>query len=206
VRHLFSIYFASLTITGVGKTSLIKSIVQTCEDIVHVDPLPIGKPTALTSSSKGKQVVESPEPCHISEINASTRPYPSWWSEIEDSKVLRRRRSLGDTILDRNLCFVDTENQGDCKAIHDYMTMQLQRAMSASTTANHDFAALMSGSGGSQVDVVFYLLAEGLIPPDKICHLSNRSRYLGCRHRQHESPLTAEQRDSSDIKGRSSFA
>jgi hypothetical protein len=150
-----------LTIAGVGKSSLIKSIVQKCEDIVHVDPLPAGRPPTATPSSKSKQGLETPEQPHVSEINASTRPYPSWWSDIEDSRILRRRRSMGDTVLDRNLCFVDTTGNDKSNSIYEYMALQLQKAIMASAVGSHDFATLLSGSGGSQVDVVFYLLSKG---------------------------------------------
>lgn len=44
----------------------------------------------------------------ITEIYASTKPYPEWWSDLDDFRVLARRKSLGDTVLDRNICFVDT--------------------------------------------------------------------------------------------------
>lgn len=150
-----------LTIVGVGKTSLVKSIVQTCEDIVHVDPLPVGKSPIVSCSSRGKQVFKNPEQSRIFEIHSSTRPLPPWWSEIEESKILRRRRSGGDTVLDRNLCFVDTASHDDYNTISEYMTLQLQKALKAPTEANSDFASLLSGSGGSQVDLVFYMLSKG---------------------------------------------
>jgi hypothetical protein len=149
-----------LTVAGVGKTSLVKSIVQTCEDIVHVDPLPVGKIPIFRSSSKGKQVYKSSQ-SPTCEIHASTRPLPPWWSEIEESKILRRRRSMGDTVLDRNLCFVDSRSHDDCNKISEYMTLQLQKAVKAPAEANSDFASLLSGSGGSQVDLVFYMLSKG---------------------------------------------
>lgn len=49
----------------------------------------------------------------ITEIYASTKAYPSWWSEVDESKVLRRRKSMGDSVLERNLCFVDTPGYGN---------------------------------------------------------------------------------------------
>lgn len=104
-------------IPGVGKTSLIKSIVQVSSDIVHVDPFP-GTPitTSQTQRRKSRRMSRNEPPAvpstsKISEVFASTRPYPNWWSEAEEVKVLRRRRSTstaGDTVLDRNICFVDT--------------------------------------------------------------------------------------------------
>jgi hypothetical protein len=68
---------------------------------------------------------------------------------------------MGDTVLDRNLCFVDTTSNDKCNSIYEYMALQLQKAITAADVGSHDFATLLSGSGGSQVDVVFYLLSEG---------------------------------------------
>ena len=104
-------------IPGVGKTSLIKSIVQTSPDIVHVDPFH-NTPMAASQTHRRRASRRSrnepapvPSTSKILEVFASTRPYPNWWSEAEEVKVLRRRRSTstgGDTVLDRNICFVDT--------------------------------------------------------------------------------------------------
>lgn len=100
--------------TGVGKTSLIKAIVQTCEDIVHVDPLsstPVAIPEMRRKSSKSKSrngSADMQSTVQITEVYASTRAYPAWWSDLEESRILRRRKSMGDSILERNLCFVDT--------------------------------------------------------------------------------------------------
>lgn len=45
----------------------------------------------------------------ISEIFASTKALPEWWSDLDDSQLVSRRSSVGgDTILDRNICFIDT--------------------------------------------------------------------------------------------------
>lgn len=102
----------------VGKTSLIKAIVQTCEDIVHVDPL---SPTAISipdtrrrsSRSSKKASSDMQTTSQITEVYASTKPYPAWWSDLEDSRILQRRKSLGDSVLERNLCFVDTPGYGN---------------------------------------------------------------------------------------------
>ena len=106
-----------LTVAGVGKTSLIKAIVQTCEDIVHVDPLTttaVAIPQRrISSKSKSKSgSTASIATTEVTEIYASTRAYPSWWSDLEESRILRRRKSLGDSVLERNLCFVDTPGYG----------------------------------------------------------------------------------------------
>lgn len=159
--------------TGVGKTSLIKSIVQTCDDIVHVDPLSPNTPSVtqlLGSKSKSRQDSPSVKATKsITEVHASTKPYPSWWSDIDDTKVLsRRRKSMGDTVLERNLCFVDTPGYSNgisrmesMQSILEYIELQLTKPFSAPTASEGDIAGLLSGSGGSQVDVVFYLVAQG---------------------------------------------
>jgi len=106
------------TLIGVGKTSLIKAIVQTCEDIVHVDPLTTTPIQILErrKSSKSKSrhgSADAQSTTQITEVYASTRAYPAWWSDLEESRILRRRKSMGDSVLERNLCFVDTPGFGN---------------------------------------------------------------------------------------------
>lgn len=116
--------------SGIGKTSLVKAIVQSCEHIVHVDP--IGPSMASSSMLRPATTRNRNSPgngggggrrrseggtSQITEIYASTKPYPEWWSEIDDFRVLRRRKSLGDTVLDRNICFVDTPGWGSLSSV-----------------------------------------------------------------------------------------
>lgn len=103
----------------------------------------------------------------ISEFYASTKPYPSWWTDLEDSRVLRRRKSTGDIILERNLCFVDTpksslNQKGQADAIVQYIHQQLLRAFAALDSSIIDFQNMLAGNGGSQVDAVLYLISEGM--------------------------------------------
>jgi hypothetical protein len=113
---------------GIGKTSLIKSIVQTCEDIVHVDPVS-SSPVSLSSSRQmvsfsGRRSADSSDTTNkITEVHASTRPYPHWWNEIDDSKVLRRKSRSGfeEQIIERNLCFVDTPGYGSGTSVRVYV-------------------------------------------------------------------------------------
>lgn len=141
---------------GSGKTSLVGSIVQICEDIVHVDPY-------STSTSPTRSALS------VSEIYASTKPYPAWWSDLEDSRVLRRRKSSGDVVLERNLCFVDTSGGGrgaadQTVAIVHYIHQQLRRNTSALNDAgNVDFQNLLAGNGGSQVDAILYLISQRML-------------------------------------------
>lgn len=103
----------------------------------------------------------------ITEVYASTRPYPSWWSDVEEMKVLRRRKSMGDTVLERNLCFVDTPGYSHgvskiegIELTLQYIESQLGRSFSPPSDGESDITGLLSGNGGSQVDVVFYLISQ----------------------------------------------
>ncbi|KAB8265490.1 hypothetical protein BDV32DRAFT_52721 [Aspergillus pseudonomiae] len=171
--------------SGTGKTSLIKSIVQACEDIVHVDPFPSLSPST-SSRSPGSSTRPSQThsiPPSVTEIYASTKPYPVWWSDLEDSRVLRRRRSMGDVVLERNLCFVDPQsNSSECAGQTDiivqYIRQQLLRAMTSLNSANHDFQNMLAGNGGAQVDAVLYLISEDTLSTDiesirKLCDWTN---------------------------------
>ncbi|KAK1751569.1 hypothetical protein QBC47DRAFT_416848 [Echria macrotheca] len=173
--------------SGVGKTSLIKAIVQSCEHIVHVDPItpspgssgvirPLtrhrtssgtGGPSHRRQSSKSENSTTQ-----ITEIYASTKPYPEWWSEIDDFRVLQRRKSLGDAVLDRNICFVDTPGYGSGSSSMDTITPVTSyieshfRRMSSNSLSDGDTLNMIGGEGGVQVDVVLYLVSNRLRPVD----------------------------------------
>jgi hypothetical protein len=152
-------------LAGSGKSSLIRSIVQACDDIVHVDPTPTSS-SGRPGSKPGARHTRGGTSVPIAEIYASTKPYPSWWSDLESSRVLRRRKSSGDAILERNLCFVDTlrgtgSRAAQTQVIAQYMDQQWLRAMTAVNAANFDLEGMLGGDGGSQVDAVLYLVSEG---------------------------------------------
>lgn len=162
--------------TGVGKSSLIRSIVQACEDIVHVDPLSPSQPSAPPRPTKSKSRTKKAEHAvttRVTEIHASTKPYPHWWTDTEESGILRRRKSSMDTVLERNICFVDTPgySQGsaekDMSMVIDYVESLLYQTSSVTTLEDNDVLGVVSGSGGVLVDVVIYLL-----PPSKPNHRS----------------------------------
>ncbi|KMP04891.1 hypothetical protein CIHG_04181 [Coccidioides immitis H538.4] len=163
--------------TGSGKTCLLRSIVQACEDIVHIDPLPHNTSHTRLSNSKkqnvqhGKRIRRIRDRPSIAEIYASTKPYPTWWSDLEDSRVLRRRKSLGDVVLERNLCFVDTVNTcvdqiEQTNLEIQYMIQQFRRATTAIHSGNADLQGLLSGNGGSQVDAILYLISQDTLMSD----------------------------------------
>ncbi|KAL4938576.1 hypothetical protein BDV06DRAFT_50325 [Aspergillus oleicola] len=159
---------------GSGKTSLIRSIVQICEDVVHVDPF--DEPAQSLSLAQISRPHRAPTrstdaPTSVSEIYASSKPYPSWWPDLEDSRVLRRRKSTDDFVLERNICFVDTpgsrlSQMGQTDAIVQYISQQLIRATSAIDSANTDFQNLLAGNGGSQVDTILYLMSQDTLETD----------------------------------------
>lgn len=145
---------------------------QAREEIVHVDPLPQTTPNTSLRKSRIETAKSGNKPRRtrtnpsVAEFYASTKPYPSWWSDLEDSRVLRRRKSLGDVVLERNFCFVDTVNpcldRDEQTALEvQYMMQQFHRASNAIISTNTDLQGLLSGNGGSQVDLILYLLAEG---------------------------------------------
>ncbi|KFY25183.1 hypothetical protein V493_04764, partial [Pseudogymnoascus sp. VKM F-4281 (FW-2241)] len=191
--------------SGVGKTSLIKSIVQSCSDIVHVDPLesiPLtASETLRNSRRKSKDEMRTHSTTKITEVFASTRAYPSWWSESEDSKILRRRRSMGDTVLERNLCFIDTpgysggtSSMESITPVVDYIQSQYERTVSADLS-DGDLISMLSGGGGSQIDAVFYVINK-IIKPVDIEYLRRLSQFTNIIPLIAQADtLSAEQRD-----------
>lgn len=77
-------------ISGIGKTSLIKTLAQRCEHIVHMDP------------------IENSSAVHATETYASSRPHPWWRSDSDLTVTTRRRISTTGDVLDRNVCFVES--------------------------------------------------------------------------------------------------
>ncbi|KAJ4860104.1 septin domain-containing protein [Trichoderma breve] len=127
---------------GIGKSTLITAIAQCSEHIVHVDP--------VTNHNKGQ----------VSEVYASTRPYPWWRAELDPSVAPRRRSSAMDEMLDRNLCFVDCPPQQDSEAAHPavrYVESQLFPLLHR-PISDGDLWNLLSNGTEPIVDAVLYLL------------------------------------------------
>ncbi|EHK21017.1 uncharacterized protein TRIVIDRAFT_51177 [Trichoderma virens Gv29-8] len=127
---------------GIGKSTLITAIAQCSEHIVHVDP--------VTNHDKGQ----------VSEVYASTRPYPWWRAELDPSLAPRRRSSAMDEMLDRNLCFVDCPPQQVSEAAHPavrYIESQLMPLLHR-PISDGDLWNLLSNGTEPIVDAVLYLL------------------------------------------------
>lgn len=96
-----------------------------CEDIVHVDPFSTTSASISETrrkSSKGNRngSADLTSTSQITEVYASTRAYPAWWSDLDESRILRRRKSMGDSVLERNICFVDTPGYGNKTSVSTY--------------------------------------------------------------------------------------
>ena len=156
-------------ITGVGKTSLIRSIVQLCEDIVHIDsPLQSSSPQKESKSKPRVKGSTYNRTKKVTEIFASTKSYPSWWSDLEDVKLLKRRKSVNDTVLERNICFVDTPGFDSgtsllegIDSVSKYVESQMNKVLETTAMEDAELLNLLGGGGGSQVDVVLYVSDRG---------------------------------------------
>ena len=69
---------------------------------------------------------------------------------------------MGDSVLERNICFVDTSDSTKLERLIHYAQLQLVNAMSSMDQLGGEFSGLLSGRGASQVDVVLYLISKGL--------------------------------------------
>ena len=72
---------------------------------------------------------------------------------------------LGDTVLERNVCFVDTPGlnedhvaEGNCA---NYIESQLHRKATFSAFHDSEVLNLLGAGGGPQVDVVLYIFGHG---------------------------------------------
>ncbi|KAL8659100.1 MAG: hypothetical protein Q9202_007275 [Teloschistes flavicans] len=164
--------------SGLGKTSLIKSIVQLCEHIVHVDPVSTNASSLVQASrSVARDGLLKPSTLsttQLHEVWASTKAYPGWWTELEDNnRTLRRRSNVDEPILERNICFVDTPGYSRCLSVTEgiqevtsYIEAQLARSSAASVNSSGELVNMLSGNGGAQVDVVLYLIGQEIKPAD----------------------------------------
>ena len=158
-----------LLVLGIGKSSLIQSMVQICKEIVHVDSLTssssiLTAPDMQRSSSRHTERPERPSQS-ITEIPASTRAYPAWWTELDESGVLRKRRrsSMNEPVLERNVCFIDAQSDHSLKNVVQHVEGLFWRNQSFTSYSDSELLSIFSGNGGVQVDVILYLL-KGMYP------------------------------------------
>ncbi|TQS35134.1 hypothetical protein Golomagni_04455 [Golovinomyces magnicellulatus] len=153
--------------SGIGKTSLVKAIVQLCQDIVHVDPILVASPKFYSKSPNCTRRVKSRTPeiestSKITEIYASTKPYPVWWSDLEESHLLKKRRNAEDSVLERNLCFVDTPgynnntSQMECVfSVLDYIESQFKKISTIEGPNESEMINMLCGNGVKTIDIEY---------------------------------------------------
>jgi hypothetical protein len=88
-----------------------------------------------------------------------------------------------DTVLERNICFVDTpgyspgsSDKEDMNTVIDYVESLLYQTSSVTTLEDSDAVGMVSGCGGVLIDVVIYLL-----PPSKSTNSSPCTVLILCR-------------------------
>lgn len=139
---------------GIGKTSLIQSMCKVCEDVVHMDAISGGpsKPAADDSLFTDFE--------HTVEIGASTRPYPPWWTDFESRRMLLRRKSTGEGVLERNITFIDTPGFATARGVQGVMRSfkaTLSRTAKMESMHDNELINMLSGEGGVQIDAVLYI-------------------------------------------------
>ena len=72
---------------------------------------------------------------------------------------------MDGTVLERNLCFIDTPGYSrgmsmmeGVDIVMQYVESQLAKISSLPSMGEGDILSMLSGNGGPQVDVVFYLV------------------------------------------------
>ncbi|RMZ01102.1 hypothetical protein D0862_06484 [Hortaea werneckii] len=154
---------------GVGKTTLIQSIIRSCEDIVHAD-----QPINITPDDRS--------PIH--ETAASTKPCPRWWKDMEGSRISNRRRSAGEGLLQRNICFLDTPGLSDdveAQQVLRYFDQTIMRTLHLEKLTDSELTGLLSGEGGSTlIHAVLWIFDPVAIRDAEAPHLlsSELQRYL----------------------------
>ncbi|KAK1968072.1 heat shock protein [Colletotrichum sublineola] len=153
--------------SGLGKTALIRAITQSCPHIVHVDPtMPVAMASAglLPANTLPNDPPIVQGTFQITETFASTKPYPPWWKESVQASCVSRTGSADDTILDRNICLVDTPGyQETCRPVDtvnqvsQYVESHLQKNR-LDGLEDSSVLKTISGSGGLLVDAVLYTI------------------------------------------------
>ena len=84
---------------------------------------------------------------------------------------------MGDTVLERNVCFVDAASSKSSNYAAHYIEQQLLRTINCANQASSELTSLLSGKGGSQVDLILYLVSHGKSSRYKSLHALIDPRY-----------------------------
>ncbi|KAF4989163.1 hypothetical protein FGRMN_9306 [Fusarium graminum] len=152
----------SLTVPRrIGKTSLIRTLAERCEHIVHMDP------------------IENRSAVHATETYASSRPHPWWRSDSELTVTTRRRLSTTGDVLDRNVCFVESPGHqhgasGPWRDLH-YVESHLTSVMNK-PMADLDLLALVNSGGEPVVDALLYLVPHSGLQHEDVEYIKRAQR------------------------------
>jgi hypothetical protein len=119
-------------------------------------------PVSLSPSfEKPKKADRKKQNTSILEIMASTKAYPTWWTDMEESRVLKRRKSMGDTVLERNICFLDPIGHSDSRQddIFEFIEEAFWHADSVEELTDLERLHMVSGQGANIVDAVLYIFS-----------------------------------------------
>ncbi|KAE9574794.1 hypothetical protein CGMCC3_g9401 [Colletotrichum fructicola] len=155
--------------SGLGKTSLIRAITQSCPHVVHVDPtVPIAMASIrlLPTNTLPYDPPMAQGSFRITKTLASTKPYPQWWREPTSISSLSGSDTAGDMVLDRNVCFVDTPGyQETCRPsdtveqVSHYVESHLHKCR-LDDLNDSNVLRTISGGGGLLVDAVLYMISS----------------------------------------------
>jgi hypothetical protein len=67
---------------------------------------------------------------------------------------------MGDTVLERNVCFVDTPG-GNVEGVVKFVEGLLGRCADLGGMSDGDVLGVLSGSGGCQVDACLFIFPNG---------------------------------------------
>ncbi len=77
---------------------------------------------------------------------------------------------MGETVLERNLCFIDTPGIIDfactpnaCDGVIQFVERLLRSNASLSSLSDGDLLSILSGDGGVQVDLIIYVFSSMLL-------------------------------------------
>lgn len=145
--------------SGAGKTTLLRTIAHHSPDIVHYEN--------TAGSEPGRPTTE------INEVRASTQPYPSW-------KILgSSKQECSESIMERNICLVDTPGYGLSAEADDaidpilrYAEDQFMRTNEIlrdnHTLSDDDYLNLIAAPQGgfTHVDATVYCLTDCMSETD----------------------------------------
>ena len=154
----------------------------------------------------------------MSEIHASTKPYPAWWTDGGSKRASVTSGESASAILERNICFVDSpgvyshdsvgypsqhleveltlqpHSTSPLDAISTYLTEHIS-ASAIDSLEDLSLLKMLEAGGGSLVDAVFYLIS----PSGKLHRLCDESNLIQSGLQQHDVDTLRELQSLTNI-------